>query len=90
MAYQRKPKEKKKKEYEWVETKHGRPVFLYKDGKIERFNKKNITQFDLVEVLYNDESKQIAWWMGTGWDSRKPLKNKPIIAWRRFDCSDFY
>jgi hypothetical protein len=77
--------------YPWIETNSNRPVPIYRKNRgkvLDRKNRKNPVPFELLEILYEDDSTQPAWWTGSEWDARKPIKNKRIKAWRYFDVID--
>ena len=39
--------------------------------------------YDLVQVLYKDETTQFVWHTGQGWDGGRPISKEEVIAWRK-------
>jgi len=62
-------------------TEDGAPVVYYND-KGEKDKNRNLERFELVKILYDDESEQVVWWTGGDWDGLKPLRKKKVIAWK--------
>lgn len=43
---------------------------------------KNI-HYELIQVLYDDDTKKVCWWDGRYWDNGREMPKKKVIAWRR-------
>lgn len=86
MGYKR-----KNTQYEWIKIRNNKPKKGTKQDQLKTGKQKDIPMaFDLLELLYEDESIQTAWWTGTEWDSRHPIKKMKIVAWRYMNTQELY